>query len=156
MLGYYNRPEENAEVMRGGWFHSGDFGIIDEDGWLYLTGREANIIVTKTGKNVFPEELEAVLNTHPYIEEIMVYAAEDKKRGGALISAQIRPDYEAIAKDLGRNTADSDSEVIQLLRETIGAFNAKVANYKRIRYISIRTEEFVKTPTKKIMRSRNI
>jgi len=156
MLGYYNRPEENAEVMRGGWFHSGDFGMIDDDGWLYITGREANIIVTKTGKNVFPEELEAVLCANPCIEEIMVYAAEDRKRGGALISAQIRPDYAGIEAAFGAEAAGDEARVTEILRDAIKAFNAEVANYKRIRYISIRKEEFVKTPTKKIMRRRNV
>jgi len=156
MLGYFNRPEETAAVMRGGWFHSGDFGMIDDDGWLYITGREANIIVTKTGKNVFPEELETVLSANPYIEEVMVYAAEDKKRGGALISAQIRPDYVQIGAGFGADAAASDERVTEILRDVIKAFNAEVANYKRIRYISIRKEEFVKTPTKKIMRSRNV
>jgi len=156
MLGYYNRPKENAEVMRGGWFHTGDYGLIDDDGWLYITGREANIIVTKTGKNVFPEEIETVLNMHPYIEEIMVYAAEDKKRGGALISAKIRPDYDKIGEAFGADMAADDGRVLELMRETIAAFNAGVANYKRIRHISLRTEEFVKTPTKKIKRNRNV
>jgi long-chain acyl-CoA synthetase len=156
MLGYYNRPEENAEVMKGGWFHSGDFGIMDGDGWLYITGREANMIVTKTGKNVFPEELEAALNAHPYIEELMVFAAEDKKRGGALISAQIRPDYEKIEMDFGAEAAVDDGRVFEILSDVVKAFNAKIANYKRIRHISIRTEEFVKTPTKKLLRSRNV
>jgi len=156
MLGYFDRPEENEKVMRGGWFHTGDYGAIDEDGWLYLTGRVNNLIVTKTGKNVFPEELEAVLNTHPYIEEIMVYASEDKKRGGALISAQIRPDYERIAHDFGKDAAASGKKVIEILKDAVAEFNSGVANYKRIRYIQIRTEEFVKTPTKKIMRSRNV
>ena len=156
MLGYYDRPEETEQVMRGGWFHSGDFGLIDEDGWLYITGREKNIIVTKTGKNVFPEELEAVLNRHPFIEEIMIYAAEDKKRGGALISAQVRPDYDKIAKKFGKEAAVDDQRVLEVIRDTITAFNVKVANYKRIRHISIRTEEFIKTPTKKIKRSRNV
>jgi len=156
MLGYYGRQEETAEIMRGGWFHSGDYGMMDDDGWLYITGREANIIVTKTGKNVFPEELEAVLNTNPYIEEIMVYAAEDKKRGGALISAQIRPDYARIEAELGAETAADVDRVMEILKDAIKNFNAESANYKRIRYISIRAEEFVKTPTRKIIRSRNI
>ena len=156
MLGYYNRPEETAEVMRGGWFHSGDYGVVDDDGWLYITGRENNIIVTKTGKNVFPEELEAVLVSSPYIEEIMVYAAEDKKRGGALISAQIRPDFEQIKTVFGAEAASDDARVADILREVIIAYNSEVANYKRIRHIAIRVDEFVKTPTKKIMRSRNV
>ena len=156
MLGYYGRPEETAYAMRGGWFHTGDFGIIDDDGWLYITGREANIIVTKTGKNVFPEELEAVLNSTPYIEEAMVYAAEDKKRGGALISAQILPDYTRIAAEFGTDAATDELRVMEVLRDEITVFNAGIANYKRIRHISIRTEEFIKTPTKKIIRNRNV
>ena len=156
MLGYFGREEETAHVMRGGWFHSGDFGVIDDDGWLYITGREANIIVTKTGKNVFPEELEAELNMNPYIEEIMVYAAEDKKRGGALISAQIRPDYKRIESVFGAAAAADDSKVTEILHDAVVSFNESIANYKRIRYISIRKEEFIKTPTKKIMRNRNV
>ena len=156
MLGYYGRPEETAAAMRGGWFHSGDFGVIDDDGWLYITGRETNMIVTKTGKNVFPEEIEAVLNQSPFIEEIMVYAAEDKKRGGALISAQIRPGYAGIEAEFGGEAAGDEVRVANILRDVVKAFNTEVANYKRIRYISIRKEEFVKTPTKKIMRSRNV
>jgi len=156
MLGYYNRPEENEKIMRGGWFHSGDIGVMDEDGWLYITGREANIIVTKTGKNVFPEDLEAVLNTNPYIDEIMVYAAEDKKRGGALISAQIRPNFDKIKEDFKKEGPLTDGKILDILKSQISAFNHSVANFKRIRYIQIRREEFVKTPTKKIIRSRNV
>ena len=156
MLGYYDRPEENADVMRGGWFHSGDYGMIDDDGWLYITGRETNIIVTKTGKNVFPEELEAALGANPYIKELMVYASEDKKRGGALISALIRPDYERIALDHGDEAVEDERRLLEILRDEIIAFNSGIANYKRIRHISIRVDEFVKTPTKKIKRSRNI
>ena len=156
MLGYLGRPEETAAVMRGGWFHSGDYGVVDDEGWLYITGRETNIIVTKTGKNVFPEELEAELNNSEYISELMVYAAEDKKRGGALISAQIRPDYEKIAAEFGEDAASDGAKVLEILRGVIKEFNASVANYKRIRYISIRSKEFIKTPTKKLIRSRNV
>ena len=156
MLGYYNRPDETAHVMRGGWFHSGDYGVVDDDGWLYITGREANIIVTKTGKNVFPEELEATLKANPFIEELIVYAAEDKKRGGALISAQIRPDYAMITEEFGAESAADEGFVIDVIRNAIIAFNSEVANYKRIRHISIRKEEFIKTPTKKIIRTRNV
>ena len=156
MLGYYNRQKETAESMQGDWLRSGDFGIIDNEGWLYVTGRQANMIVTKTGKNVFPEELEAELVLTPYIDEIMIYASEDKKRGGALISAQIRPDYEAITDSFDAETAADAGKVFDILHKSINEFNAGIANYKRIRHIMIRDEEFVKTPTKKIMRSRNV
>ncbi|MDR1796982.1 MAG: AMP-binding protein [Clostridiales Family XIII bacterium] len=156
MLGYYGKPEESVYGEDGEWFHSGDYGVLDDDGWLYITGREANIIITKTGKNVFPEELEATLSCEPYIEEIMVYASVDKKRGGALISAQVRPDYAQIADALGAGFAEDEARVEDLIRGIITDFNEGLANYKRIRHVQIRREEFVKTPTKKLVRSRNI
>ena len=114
------------------------------------------MIVTKTGKNVFPEEIEADLVLAPYINEVMVYASEDKKRGGALISVQIRPDYDAIVAAFGEEAAADAEKVFEILHKTINEYNAGIANYKRIRHIMIRDEEFVKTPTKKIMRSRNV
>ncbi|MCL2492689.1 MAG: AMP-binding protein [Clostridiales bacterium] len=156
MIGYYEDEKRTERVMEDGWFHSGDYGLLDEDGWLYLTGREANIIVTKTGKNVFPEELEAELMREPYITEIMIFASEDKKRGGPLISAQIRPDYAVIREALGENFADDEGLVSDLIRGVIVDFNESLANYKRIRHVQIRHEEFEKTPTKKVVRRRNI
>jgi len=114
------------------------------------------MIVTKTGKNVFPEELEAALGRTPYIAEALVYAAENKKRGGALISAQIRPDLDAIRQTFGAVFAADEQQVFRLMREAVMAYNAEVANYKRIRYIQIRQGALARTPTKKVIRSRNV
>ena len=73
MMGYYKRPELTAEVLRDGWFYTGDYGRFDEEGFLYICGRKKNVIVTKNGKNIFPEEIEALLDECPYIKECIVY-----------------------------------------------------------------------------------
>ena len=67
MLGYYNMPEETEKVLKDGWFHTGDLGKIDENGFLYITGRCKSVIVTKNGKNIYPEEIESYLNDSPLI-----------------------------------------------------------------------------------------
>ena len=79
MMGYYNMPEETAEVLKDGWFYTGDLGFVDEQGWVYITGRKKNVIVTKTGKNIYPEEIEQYLSVIPYIKECMVYGLETDK-----------------------------------------------------------------------------
>ncbi len=72
MLGYYNMPEETAKVLKDGWFHTGDIGKIDDQGYLYITGRCKSVIVTKNGKNIYPEEVEYYLNDNPLISESLV------------------------------------------------------------------------------------
>ena len=78
MLGYYRMPEATAEVIKDGWFHTGDQGYVDEEDFIYITGRKKNVIITANGKNVFPEELEYYLAKIPYVEECMVWSAEDE------------------------------------------------------------------------------
>jgi Long-chain acyl-CoA synthetases (AMP-forming) len=103
MKGYYNMPEKTAEVLKDGWFYTGDLGFVDEEGWLYLTGRKKNVIVTKTGKNIYPEEIEKHLMQIAYIEECMVYG-EDPEDGSddTIVSVQIRPNYEKSMRTLGK------------------------------------------------------
>jgi long-chain acyl-CoA synthetase len=153
MLGYYNMPEETARALEGGWYHTGDYGFLDENDWLYVTGRKHNIIVTKTGKNIFPEELEFELAKHPYVAELMIYGSEDKVKGGRAVSVQIIPDDEAIKAERGELT---DDETLILLREAVKEFNETLPNYKRIRVVEIRRTEFVRTATKKLMRQASI
>ena len=81
MMGYYDNPEATAEVLRDGWLYTGDLGYFDEDGFLYLTGRKKTVIVTKGGKNIFPEEVEAVLMENELIQEVVVYGVADQKVG---------------------------------------------------------------------------
>lgn len=156
MLGYYEMPEKTAEVIDAeGWFHTGDLGFMDPEGWLYITGRKKNVIVTKTGKNIYPEELEQVLNKLPVIEECMVYGLDGMDAGdGTVVAAQVRPDYEGI-RERGPREPDEE-DVYEIVKRFIAEENQKLPNYKRIRHIVIREEEFVKTTTHKIKRQANL
>ena len=97
MLGYYKDPEATAEVLKDGWLYTGDFGRFDEDGFLYICGRKKNVIVTKNGKNIFPEEIEYLLLEQPYIEEVIVYGVLEKKSGRSTgVTAEVYPNFDAI------------------------------------------------------------
>ncbi|MDR0886368.1 MAG: AMP-binding protein [Clostridiales Family XIII bacterium] len=154
MLGYYQMPEKTAEVLRDGWYYSGDYGYLDEDGWLIITGRKNNLIVSRTGKNIFPEELEFGLSRSAYIDELMVYGVDDEGRGGPIVSVQIRPAYEAIHEKLGADV--TPEQVLELLTSEVEAFNETQPHYKKIRNVLIRDKEFIKTASKKIKRAENI
>ena len=93
MLGYYDNPEATEEVLKDGWLYTGDLGYLDEEGFLYLTGRKKTVIVTKGGKNIFPEEVEAVLMEDDLIQEALVYGKEDGKVGNVMVTADIFPNY---------------------------------------------------------------
>ncbi|MDD4583690.1 MAG: AMP-binding protein [Eubacteriales bacterium] len=153
MLGYYNMPEETEKVLKDGWFHTGDLGFLDESGWLYITGRKKNVIVTKTGKNIYPEEVEFYVNRNPYILESMVYGIEEKEGEGMTVGIQVRPNYDLIHEKHGLNC--NDDSIFALIKKAINETNEKMPIYKRIRHISIRKDEFIKTTTKKIKRHKN-
>ena len=152
MLGYYKMPEATAAVMDGDWFNTGDLGFLDPDGWLYLTGRKKNVIVTKNGENIYPEEIEIIVNNHPFISDCMVYAAQ--KDGSDIVSVQIIPNMENIMSKLGKEP--TPEELQKLMKNIIGDINETMSSYKRIRSIVIRKEDFVRTTTKKIIRKDNI
>lgn len=154
MHGYYKMPEITAEVLIDGWFHTGDLGFVDEEGWLYITGRKKNIIVTKTGKNIYPEEIELQLSKIKYIEECMVYGTDGDTNDDTVVSVQVRPNYEEIYTDHGQDF--DDEQVYYLIKKSISEMNQEMPNYKRVRNVIIRKEEFVKTSSKKIKRQQNI
>ena len=153
MLGYYNMPEETAAVLKDVWFYTGDLGFLDENGWLYITGRKKNVIVTKTGKNIYPEEVELYVNRNKYIQESLVHGIEETIEEGAEVSVQVRPAYEIIYEEFGPDL--DDTGVYQLIKKAISEVNEKLPVYKRIKNITIRKEEFIKTTTKKIKRHQN-
>lgn len=152
MLGYYNMPEKTAEVIKDGWFHTGDLGFLDNEGWLYITGRKKNVIVTKTGKNIYPEEVEMYINRNQYIQESLVHGME--KEEDTLVSAQIRPAYDVIYEEFGKDYREDDIQ--SLMKKAMKEVNEGLPIYKRIRDFKIRTDEFVKTTTKKIKRYENV
>lgn len=155
MLGYYNMPEQTEEVLKDGWFHTGDLGFVDERGNLYLTGRKKNVIVTKTGKNIYPEEIEEVLNKIPYISECMVYGTENDETGETVVSVQVMPDYEALKNDFGYEKEQQD-EIYKTLKTQIAEKNQALPNYKMVRKLVIRNTDFIKTTTQKIKRQDNM
>ncbi|MDD3169386.1 MAG: AMP-binding protein [Eubacteriales bacterium] len=150
MLGYYKNPEASTEVLRDGWFHTGDLGFIDEDNFVHITGRIKNVIITKNGKNVYPEEIENYLGKIPYVNESLVWGKDSEETGETLIFASIRADYEEVQEALGENY--TDEQVADLIWKEIDVLNNQLPFFKRIRKIDVRKEEFEKTTGKKIKR----
>ena len=147
--GYLDEPELNKEVFEGGYFHTGDMGYMDDDGFIFITGRKKSVIVTQNGKNIYPEEIELLINTYPFVIESMVYGHIIEGTKEELITAAVYPDPEAIEAEFGK----SDPEFIEAkVREMIREVNSKLVDYKKIKDVKIRNEEFVKTTTKKIKR----
>lgn len=152
MLGYYENQEATDEVLRNGWLHTGDLGYMDEEGFVYLTGRKKTVIVTKGGKNIFPEELETVLMEDEHIQEVLVHGVDDGRVGNVVVTADIYPNYKLLTSEKGKL---SSSEIYHFYKELVEEINDKLPPNKRIKRISIRDEEFVKTTTGKIKRFGN-
>ncbi len=150
MIGYYDNEEETKKAVQDGWLYTGDYGRIDEDGFLYITGRKKSVIVTKNGKNVFPEEVEFALTENDYIEEVFVHEDESFSGEDTVIKAEIYPNYVLIKEDLGREL--DDDEMYEFIRNVVDDINEKMPPYKRVKRIGIRKTEFVKTTTRKIKR----
>ena len=148
MLGYYEMEEETNKVVKDGWFNSGDIGYLDKDGFLYITGRSKNVIVTANGKNIYPEEIELVLGKIPYISECMVYGKGEKD--DLTVSVKVIPNYEYIKENVKKEI--SEDEVYNLIWEEIKKVNKTLTSYKAIKNLEIKKDEFEKTTTMKIKR----
>ena len=147
MLGYYNDPEQTAEVLdEEGWFRTGDYGYVDEKGFIYITGRKKNVIVLEGGKNVFPEEIEEYLGGISLIEECVVVGKKEDETTN--IVALVYPNAEECEK-----AGLSDKEAIcKAINDEVTKINKKLASYKHISRIEIMDEPFEKTTTQKIKR----
>ena len=150
MIGYYQDEELTASSIIDGYYHTGDLGYIDEDGFIIITGRKKNVIVTDNGKNIYPEEIESLLSEHPLVAEAVVSALPDKS-GRDVISAEIFPDEEAVKEALGDQEA-TDQAVYDLLMHGVRETNHKLSAYKYIRQLIVKKEEFSKNTSRKIMR----
>lgn len=146
MLGYYNNEEETAKVLVDGFLHTGDLGYKDKNGNYHITGRKKNVIVTRNGKNVYPEELEYYLSKHAVIADSMVYAHSD-----GIVTAQIIADEKEIKKKLGKENLDK-SDIDKAVTEAVRSTNRKVPSYKNIKNVIIRNKDFIRTSTHKIKR----
>ena len=152
MLGYYKDPEATASVLKeDGWFYTGDRGYMDKYGRVYITGRIKNMIVNKTGKNIYPEELEEKLMKIPYILECVVWGDDDEKEDDTVICATIVPKEDVITEKT-RISMDDTQGIHDLIWKEVKKVNKGFPTYKKIQKIVIRKEEFEKTTTKKIKR----
>lgn len=155
MLGYYEDKEATDEVIEldeegNRWFHSGDVGYLDEDGYLFVTGRTKNVIVTQNGKNIYPEEIELLLGDVPEIKECMVYGKEVEKEKELIITVKVIPNIEEIEAKYGTNL--EDDKIYDIIWGKIKEVNHKLTSYKAIKRLEIKKDEFVKTTTMKIKR----
>ena len=149
MLGYFENPEETAKVLSpDGWFKTGDYGYIDDEGYIYITGRKKNVIVLQGGKNVFPEELEEYMEDISLIEEVVVVGDEDKETGAVSVVALVYPNAEECTK-LG---LVEEKDVYEHINEEIQKINKRLASYKHINRLELRAEPFEKTTSRKIKR----
>lgn len=150
-MGYYKDPEATAQALDpDGWYHTGDLGYIDKDGFCIITGRKKNVIIAKNGKNVFPEEIEYLLSLSPYVAESVVSGEVDEKKDDIIIVATIFPDMDEVTAKLGEDP--SDEAVEKLLKEVTDEVNLKLTNYKKIKKVVLRKTEFEKNTSKKIKR----
>ncbi len=150
MKGYYKDPEKTAEAMdENGWFNTEDIGYIDRDGYFFMSGRAKNIIVGPSGENIYPEQIEAVINANMFVADSLVF--DDN----GTLTARINLDYDKLDEELGvRKKSETEvhkevNEVLETIRKEV---NESVSAFSRIRKVIEQKEPFVKTPTKKIKR----
>jgi long-chain acyl-CoA synthetase len=155
MQGYYNNKKVSRDsIDENGWMATGDIGKLDSEGYLYITGRKKSIIVTPGGKNVYPEEIEEMLNSSPFVLESLVLgipvSENDKSEN---IYALIVPDYEYLDSYAGMNSVRITDELVEsLIARHVKEVSGRLADYKKIKGWRIRSEEFPKTSTRKIKR----
>lgn len=147
MLGYYNNPEENAKAFTDdGWYRTGDVGYMDNDGYIYITGRLKSVIVLENGKNVFPEEIEEYLEKIEEIAESVVVGRKDTDGETVLLTAVVYPNREVFGE-----SADHDT-VYQAIWAKLTELNKKLPSFKKIKGLELRDTEFEKTTSRKIKR----
>lgn len=145
MMGYLDQPEETAEVLKDGWFYTGDLGRFDEYGNLYITGRKKNVIVMKNGKNIFPEEIEEKISRLPYVAECLVFSRE--KHNDLVLWTKI-----VYQEDWLKENKQSVDQLAEQVRADLGAINDAMPKYKHINHFILSSEPMIKTTTQKVKR----
>ena len=159
MMGYYEDEEETKKVIdEEGYFNSGDIGYINEEGYIFITGRSKNVIVTQNGKNIYPEEIEMLLDKVDEIKESMVYGKKPesnskKEEKELIITARVIPDYEKIEELYGKL---DEKEIYDIIWKKVKEVNKKLTSYKAIKSLEIKEGEFEKTSTMKIKRYKEL
>ena len=151
MLGYYEDEKATKEVLKDGWFSTGDLGYIDKDGFVFITGRKKNVIVLKNGKNVYPEELELLINNLPYVAESMVFGMA--KEDDFIVSAKIVYNKEYMD---GKYPNATSQEIRDMIWKDIKSINKTLTSYKYIKNIIVTDKEMIKTTTAKVKRFEEI
>ena len=152
MIGYYEDPEATKRAMKDGWFHTGDLGYFNKDNYLFITGRKKEVIVLKNGENVFPSEIEFLINKLHYVQESILYPRENTK-GELVLGIKVVYDENIIKETFGEKT---EKEYKDLIWEDIKQVNQKLPVFKRIKELIITTEPLEKTTTQKVKRFKEI
>lgn len=152
MLGYYKNQTITDDAFDNGWFKTGDLGYFDEEGFLFICGRAKNVIIANNGENVFPEEIEDILNRSQFVLECMVYGEENEKHDER-IAALIVPDTAAFIEYSSKNNVQIKPELIdQLISEAVKETNSQLVQFKQIKKYYIQENELEKTTTQKVKR----
>ena len=152
MLGYYKNKQATIESFDNKWFKTGDLGFIDKQGFVHLCGRKKNVIISNNGENVYPEEIEDLLNRSPFITESLVYGEKDEKHD-EIIAAQIVTDSEVLFGYTDKNNIKFTNDSIRnIISDEIKKINKELTSFKQIKKFYLREKEFEKTTTQKIKR----
>ena len=151
MLGYYENEEATKEVLKDGWFYTGDLGSFDKDGFLTINGRKKTVIVLKNGKKIFPEELEILVNNLPYVSESMVFGYP--KEDDLVVSVEITYNKDYVKENMNNI---SESELYNIVWNDIKNINKTLPTYKYIKKLFLTDEEMIKTTTAKVKRFKEI
>jgi long-chain acyl-CoA synthetase len=152
MRGYYNNDEATAEVITpDGWLKTGDLGYLDKDGFIFINGRQKNLIVSSGGKNIYPEEIESHFADSGIIAETLIVGRKEKEFGGEQIYAVIVPNYENLELNYP-GKKDDEAFIRELIKKEIEQINRTLVGYKKITDFTLRKEPFEKNAQQKIRR----